>query len=127
MHAVIPMHGIVYRVQPTLRLCMYMYNVMYTCSTKQDQKTALHLASERGHHETVQLLLEKGADPNVQDVVSVLLKSSLYLYLQYILQHVILLHCCSRRLLYIMLVAEVIMRQYNCYWRKEQIPMYKIR
>ena len=70
---------------------MYMYNgiynVMYTCSTTQWQKTALHRASEEGHHETVQLLLEKGADPNVQDKVSVLLKSSLYL--QYIPQHVI--------------------------------------
>ena len=70
---------------------MYMYNgiynVMYTCSTTQWQKTALHYASEEGHHETVQLLLEKGADPNVQDIVSVLLKSSLYL--QYIPLHVI--------------------------------------
>ena len=66
---------------------MYMYNVMYTCSTTQYRKTALHHASEKGHHETVQLLLEKGADPNVQDEVSVLLKSSLYL--QYIPQHVI--------------------------------------
>ena len=64
-----------------------MYNVMYTCSTTQWRRTALHLASVGGHHETVQLLLEKGADPNVQDVVSVLLKSSLYL--QYIPQHVI--------------------------------------
>ena len=60
---------------------------MYTCSTTQDQETALHLASEEGHHETVQLLLEKGTDPNSQDKVSVLLKSSLYL--QYIPQHVI--------------------------------------
>ena len=59
---------------------------MYTCFTTQDQKTALHYASEDGHHETVQLLLEKGADPNLQDKVSVLLKSSLY---QYVPQHVI--------------------------------------
>ena len=66
---------------------MYMYNVMYTYSTTQWlQMTALHYASRRGHHETVQLLLEKGADPNAQDMVSVL-KSSLYL--QYIPQHVI--------------------------------------
>ena len=70
---------------------MYMYNglynVMYTCSTTQLQNTALHYASDEGHRETVQLLLEKGADPNVQDRVRVLLKSSLYL--QYIPQHVI--------------------------------------
>ena len=54
-----------------------MYNVMYTCSTTQWRRTALHYASEGGHHETVQLLLEKGADPNVQDMVrEKLLKSS---------------------------------------------------
>ena len=56
-----------------------MYNIIYTCFTTQYQKTALHYASEDGHHETVQLLLEKGADPNSQDMVSVLLKSSLSL------------------------------------------------
>ena len=68
---------------------MYMYNVMYTCSTTQlFQETALHYASRRGDCETVQLLLEKGADPNLQNRVSVLLKSSLYLYL-HIPQHVI--------------------------------------
>ena len=66
---------------------MDLYNVMYTCSTTQYNQTALHYASEEGHHETVHLLLEKGVDPNVQDKVSVLLKSSLYL--QYIPQHVI--------------------------------------
>ena len=55
---------------------MDLNNVMYTCSTTQWQRTALHYASEEGHHETVQLLLEKGADPNVQDMLSVLLKSS---------------------------------------------------
>ena len=54
-----------------------MHNVMYTCSTTQDQMTALHYASGKGHRDTVQLLLEKGADLNVQDNVSVLLKSSL--------------------------------------------------
>ena len=30
------------------------------------------MASENGHHETVQLLLERGADPNRQDGVSVM-------------------------------------------------------
>ena len=54
---------------------MDLYNVMYTYSTTQWQKTALHRASDKGHHETVQLLLEKGGDPNVQDWVSVLLMS----------------------------------------------------
>ena len=48
-----------------------MYNVMYTCSTTQYQKTALHYASDRGDHETVQLLLEKRADPNAQDMLMV--------------------------------------------------------
>ena len=48
-----------------------MYNVMYTFSTKQYQKTALHYASDRGHRETVQLLLEKGADPKARDVLMV--------------------------------------------------------
>jgi len=32
----------------------------------QFQQTALHRASEGGHHETVQLLLERGADPDRQ-------------------------------------------------------------
>jgi len=35
------------------------------------QWTALHWASERGHRETVQLLLERGADPNRLDWVRV--------------------------------------------------------
>ena len=67
----------------TENLCVHvqwMYNVMYTCSiTQYHQKTALHYASEKGHREIVQLLLEKGADPNVQDIVSGLLKCSLLL------------------------------------------------
>ena len=29
------------------------------------------MASKEGHHETVQLLLERGADPNRQDAVRV--------------------------------------------------------
>ena len=48
-----------------------MYNVTYTCSTTQYQRTALHHASDKSHRETVQLLLEKGAEPNVRDEVRV--------------------------------------------------------
>ena len=54
-------------------LCMH--QVYSTCSlvlyySSQDQKTALHYASVRGHHDTVRVLLEKGADPNTCDKVS---------------------------------------------------------
>ena len=50
------------------------YNVMHDYSTTQHHKTALHYASERGHRDIVQLLLEKGADPIVRDDVSLLFK-----------------------------------------------------
>ena len=33
--------------------------------------TALHMASENGHHETVRLLLERKADPDIQNKVRV--------------------------------------------------------
>ena len=46
-----------------------MYNVMYTFSTTQYRNTALHRAIEGDHNEIVQLLLEKGADPNARDKV----------------------------------------------------------
>ena len=36
----------------------------------QDQRTALHYASEGGHHDTVRVLLERGTDPNTRDGVS---------------------------------------------------------
>ena len=39
-------------------------------STPQYQKTALHYASEEGHRETVQMLLEKGTDLSAQECVS---------------------------------------------------------
>ena len=52
---------------------------VYTYSTTQGQETPLHRASGRDDRETLQLLLEKGADPNVQDIVSGLLKNSLSL------------------------------------------------
>ena len=32
--------------------------------------TALHYASRCGHHDTVRVLLERGADPNTHDLVS---------------------------------------------------------
>ena len=43
------------------------YSTIYS---SQDQKTALHHASEGGHHDTVRVLLERGADPNTRDWVS---------------------------------------------------------
>ena len=42
--------------------------VLYCLS--QYQRTALHYASKGGHHETVRVLLERGADPNTRDRVS---------------------------------------------------------
>ena len=38
--------------------------------SSQDWKTALHYACEGGHHDTVRVLLERGADPNTRDEVS---------------------------------------------------------
>ena len=38
--------------------------------SSQSQRTALHYASEGGHHDTVRVLLERGADPNTRDKVS---------------------------------------------------------
>ena len=59
-------------------LCMH--QVYNTCSlmfigtllfVSQGQKTALHCyASRSGHHDTVRVLLERGADPNTCDKVS---------------------------------------------------------
>ena len=42
----------------------------YSTILSQDQKTALHYASGGGHHDTVRVLLERGADPNTRDKVS---------------------------------------------------------
>ena len=45
--------------------------VLMASYSTQNQQTALHMAIRRSHHETVQLLLERGADPNRQDRVRV--------------------------------------------------------
>ena len=45
--------------------------VLYYSS--QYQRTAFHYASAGGHHDTVRVLLERGADPNTNDKVSGLL------------------------------------------------------
>ena len=56
-------------------LCMH--QVHSTCSLigtllfiSQDWRTALHYASEGGHHDTVRVLLERQTDPNPHDKVS---------------------------------------------------------
>ena len=47
----------------------------------QSHHTALHLASERGHHETVQLLLKQKSDVNRLDKVRMIMcKSGCCLY-----------------------------------------------
>ena len=48
----------------------YMFIDVHTYSGSQDKLTALHYASEGGHHDTVRVLLERGADPNMCDKVS---------------------------------------------------------
>ena len=58
---------------------MYMYSTCtylhFGCKVHvqhclQYRRTALHYASENGHHDTVKVLLERGAFPNVCDKVS---------------------------------------------------------
>ena len=48
---------------------MYMYDFLFSYLS-QSQCTALHWASERGHHKIVQLLIEAGGDVNRLDEVS---------------------------------------------------------
>ena len=50
--------------------------VLYYSS--QDQRTALHYASNGGHHDTVRVLLERGADSNTRTKVS-----RVYIYFMY--------------------------------------------
>ena len=47
---------------------VHWYLIYYS---SQYQKTALYYASEGGHHDSVRVLLESGADPNTCDIVSV--------------------------------------------------------
>ncbi len=42
-------------------------NIPVNIQTQNNENTALHLASSRGHLDVVELLLEKGADPNLLD------------------------------------------------------------
>ena len=49
--------------------CVCMHTFRYL--PQYQRHTPLYLASEGGHHKTVQLLLERGADPNRRDVVRV--------------------------------------------------------
>ena len=63
----IHMHGLcMHQVYSTCSL-MFIVTLLYS---SQDQRTALHYANEGGHHDTVRVLLERGADPNTRDKVS---------------------------------------------------------
>ena len=46
------------------------YTCINECASSQDQRTALHYASESGHHNTVGVLLERGANCKKYDKVS---------------------------------------------------------
>ena len=48
----------------------YMFIDVHWYYSSQYHKTALHYASEGGHHDTVRVSLERGADPNTRDKVS---------------------------------------------------------
>ena len=51
---------------PCLAL-VYVY--IYTCTTQWFKRSALSLAAVKGHTDTVQVLLQRGADVNDQDEV----------------------------------------------------------
>jgi ankyrin repeat protein len=52
-------------------IIIFLSNIAFVSnSIHQYGNTALMLASERGHTATVQALLEAGADPNLQNMVS---------------------------------------------------------
>ena len=52
--------------------------------SSQFLKTALHYASEGGHHDTVRVLLERGAEPNARDKVTNVWVCIMLLGVQYI-------------------------------------------
>ena len=57
-------HHVLYYLYTYTSVLMAPYSYL-----SQNQQTALDVASFIGHHKTVQLLLERGADPNRQDMV----------------------------------------------------------
>ena len=71
---------------------MFVYSACAWCSlvlyysSQYQKKTALHYASEGGHHNTVKVLLERGADPNQSDMVS-----GVYMYIIHIHMYVVCL------------------------------------
>ena len=64
------MHGYKNYVYIRFRVHGHNCSLIFYYSPQPYQKTALHCASECGHHDTVRVLLERGADPNTHDEVS---------------------------------------------------------
>ena len=52
----------------TVSVMMAPYSDIYV---SQNQQTVLDMAIDRGYHKIMQLLLERGADPNRQDEVRI--------------------------------------------------------
>ena len=74
-HTLGNIQGIFLSVGWSLYVCILYY-------LSQSKRTALHYASGGGHHDTVRVLLERGADPNTHDKVSgVWLMNELQMYL----------------------------------------------
>jgi ankyrin repeat protein len=48
------------------------------CTLQQSTKTPLHIACENNHPQLVSLLLDRGADPHVMDLVSSLIHSFIH-------------------------------------------------
>ena len=60
--------GVYTPIVPRISTLVLFIDVLYYWP--QDQRTALHHASECGHHHIVERLLREGADPNARDKVS---------------------------------------------------------